>query len=321
MKSRQWIKTFISKVKKNPDLREDGLRFDAGQTTMFQRQLEYFIRELFNVEYPEHKSKMFFPVDNSAPNGTTTVTHRQYDTAGRAKVIANYADDIPLVNVIGTEFPTQVVGLGAGYEISIQDLRAAAMAGVPLEAELADAARNAIELGIDEVAAVGDADAGLVGFLNHASIPLVAPDNAPWSGATPDEIVADIEKLWASIAVATNQIHMPDTLLLDPASWGHLNQRMTDTDVNIKKYLLANLENLKGLDQWYRLTDAGAASTTRIMAYQRTPRTGRIIIPQEFEQFSPQQRNYSYIVPCHARVGGAKIPYPFAFAHMDGTGA
>ena len=43
-----------------------------------------------------------------------------------------------------------------------------------------------------------------------------------------------------------------------------------------------------------------------------------LIIPQEFESFPPQARNLSFVVNCHARVGGVSWRYPLAAAYMDG---
>lgn len=321
MKLRQWINLFVAKVAGSPMIREDGLRLDAGETALLTQQLESMMTELFNTEYAELKTRRFFPVDNSQPNGARTVAYRQYDKAGKAKIIANYGDDLPLVNVQGRKHITPVVGLGAGYELSIQDLRAAAMAGVPLDTMMAETARVAIEQGIDELAAVGDADAGIEGFLNHSNIPVVTTPTGTWSTASPDEIIADVEELWASIPLATLQLHFPNTLLVDPVSWKHMNKRLTDSSISVKKYLLENLEGLTGIDQWHRLQTAGAAGVSRIMAYQKAPRTGRILIPQEFESFPPQERNLSFQVPCHARCAGAMVPFPLAYAYMDGTGA
>jgi hypothetical protein len=320
MRLRQWITSFVARVIANPTIREDGRRLDAGETALLTQQLEHMMTELFNVEYPELKTRRYFPTDNSTPTGARTVAYRQYDKAGKAKIIANYGDDIPLVNVKGRKFYIPIVGLAAGYEISIQDIRAAAMANVPLDTMLAEVARMAIEFGIEELAAEGDADAGIVGFLNHPDIPIVPAVTGTWSTASPEQIIADCEEIWQSIPIVTKQIHYPTTLLLDPVSYKHTNKHLTNSNVSVKKYLKENLEGLQELDQWHRLQTAGAGGVSRIMAYQKTPRTGRIVIPQEFEQFPPQERNLAYKVPAHARCGGAKIPYPKAFAYMDGTG-
>jgi hypothetical protein len=256
---KNWVDSFVKKAAVSDNVRVDGCRMDAGETAMLAQQLEYMMAELFDVEYPELKSRRFFPVDNSVPTGAETFSYRQYDKMGRAKIIGNYSDDLPLVNVQGTKFVNKIVGLGDGYEISIQSIRAAAMAGVPLDSTLADTARMAIEQSIDELAAFGDADAGLSGFLNEANIPLVAPSTGTWSTASADEIIADVQKLWQSIPTATNQIHMPDTLLVDTTSWGYLQRpRSTDNDTSIAKWLLGNLEGIRNIDQWYKLDTADA---------------------------------------------------------------
>ena len=56
-----------------------------------------------------------------------------------------------------------------------------------------------------------------------------------------------------------------------------------------------------------------------MVAYQRDPMVLQLEIPQEFEQFPPQARGLSFVVPCHARIGGVHMHYPLAVAYMDGT--
>ena len=296
-------------------------RNDALETAVFARQLEHIYTKTYDVLYPEFKARKFIPLDSSVPSGASSFTYRQFDEVGFAKMVANYADDIPDVTLFGKEFTANCHSMVVGYSYSIQDIRRAQMAGLPLTDQLARIAKRAVEAKIDSIAAFGDSTLGFTGFLNNANVPLVSVITGTWSTATADQIVADLDKLVNSIVIATKGVHMPDTLLLDISSFTLLNskQRSLASDVTILKWYLANNAFITNIDHWYLLATADAAGTgKRAVCYQRNQDVLGLVIPQEFEQFPPQVKNLSFFVPCHARIGGVKIPYPLAIAYMDG---
>jgi hypothetical protein len=309
-------------VKKATEVFAKGdMRFDAAQSMMLERQLEHMVTELYDIEYPTLKAKTLFPVDHSVPTGAETYVYRSFDKVGQAKIGGNYSDDSPLVNGSVTETPGKIVPLRDAYAISIQDIRAAAMAGVPISSRLAETARYVIEQGIDDLVANGNADVGISGVLDHPDVPAaITPDTGTWSTASPDEIIVDVQKLWHSISTATNMIHRPNTLVVDTTSWQRLQVRLTDNDITVARWLLQNLDNCQAIEQWHYLDTAGSGGVPRLMAYDRTPRVVSIIIPQEFEQFEPERNGLVWKTECHARCGGIDLFYPHAFAYMDGIG-
>jgi hypothetical protein len=219
MDSKAWVEKAVQTFSVDKPIRQDGQRLDASQTAMMTQQLEHMIEELFNIQYPELKSSKFFPFDTSFNPGAETIAYMVYDRYGEAKLITNYSDDLPTVNIDGTKETSNVRGVGSSYIISIEDLRAAAMANVPLPTEMASVCRYAVELKIDELVAFGNTETGINGFLNSTVIPDVGPDTGSWGTANPDEIIGDVVKLWNSIPAATNQIHQPNMLLVDQVSW------------------------------------------------------------------------------------------------------
>jgi len=315
---------FIDQDWLQKELARRGIRLDAGETAAFARQLEYIYARTFDVRYAELKARRYIPVDNSVDPGAEFYTYRQWDQFGMAKLIANYADDLPRVDVLAKEYPAPIHSLGSSYGYSIQDLRRAAMAGSQLDSKRAMACRRANEQAVDEIAAFGDADAGLGGFTNHANVPIIGADNAPWSSATPLEIIADLNKLVNSIVTATLETFTPDTVILDTASFQIMNttpmSTTGDADKTILRFWLDNNPYVRNVDQWVKLTDAGAGGVTRIVAYKRDPEVLELVIPQEFEQFPPQARNLAFVIPTHSRIGGVSVRYPLAMAYMDGTG-
>jgi hypothetical protein len=306
-----------------------GQRLDARETAILARQLEHVKARTYDVKYPALQARRFLPVSNEVPTGAESITYRQWDQYGMAKVVANAADDLPLVDVVAREFTSRIKSLGDAYQYSIQDLRAAAQAGQPLDVMRAQAARRAIEAAIDEIAAFGLPEAGMPGFLNNANVPIIGPDTGGWAAAIAadavegaKDVLNDLNKLVNSIITATKNVHQPDTLLLDTASFALLASTPVgdSLDRTILRVFLDTNPFIRNVDQWHKLDEADAAGTgPRIVAYARNPEVMELEIPQEFEQFPPQARNLAFLIPCHARVGGVVIRYPLAIAYMDGV--
>lgn len=302
-------------------------RMDDKFTAVLNDELEFIKARTFDIQYPEMKARRFVPVSNEADPGAESITYRQWDEYGMAKIIANYADDLELVDALVEEFTSKVHGIGKAYQFSIQDLRRAALSGNRLDARRAMAARRAIERGIEQIAAFGaigtNPSGGLTGLLNHPNVPLVVPITGTWSTATAAEIIADLNKLVSSIVTSTKETQLPDTLILDQTSFALIAQKpvAVDNQTTVLRSFLANNPYIRNIDTWFlnELADTDGTGP-RVVAYRRDPEVLSLEIPQEFEQLPPEARNLSFIVNCHARVGGVLIYYPLAVAYMDGIG-
>jgi hypothetical protein len=110
-----------------------GLRLDSKFTATLEKEIEHVKTMTYDVVYPELKARTFIPVDNSANTGAETITYRQWDEFGMAQIIANYADDLPLIDALVEEFSQKVKPLGAAYQWSIKDLRRSDMSGSRLD--------------------------------------------------------------------------------------------------------------------------------------------------------------------------------------------
>lgn len=301
-------------------------RNDAGETAAFQRQLEYVIAETYRVEYPDLRAKDFIPVDTRVPSGAESFVWRLWDYAGMAKIISNFADDLPTVEILGAEKAQGIKSVGVGYTYSIQDVRAAQLANLPLETEKADAARRAHENKIEKLAAFGDSAEGLPGFLNNPNVPILSPPgdlNGAWlnPATNPKDILKDLHKLANSVRVATKGTHAPDTMLLPIEFFDHLSTlRLSDlTEVTVLQAFLKTSPYIKNVDQWVQLDKADALGTgPRVVVYQRNPRAVSLVIPQQFEQFPPQLQGLGFKIPCHSRIGGVVWRYPLSAAYADG---
>jgi hypothetical protein len=136
-----------------------GQRFDSASTAMFLRELTYVYQQTYDVKYADTVARKILAVDNRVNPGAESFVWRQYNHVGTAKVVDSYAEDFPNVEIFGAELQTRIVSLGASYQYTMQDMRAASMAGLPLETRKAEAARKAIENAVEAIAAFGDAAA------------------------------------------------------------------------------------------------------------------------------------------------------------------
>src|SRR5210317_1330193 len=120
-------------------------RMDEGLAAFFARELESKKAQSYDVLRAPLKGMQLVPVDSTAGSGAETITYQQYDMTGIAKVIANYADDLPRADISGKEFTARVKSVGNAYGYNLQEIRAAQYAGKSLEARRAEAAVRAMQ--------------------------------------------------------------------------------------------------------------------------------------------------------------------------------
>lgn len=298
---------------------------DANEGVLFARQLEYIESRVYDVKYPMLKARELFPVDYSVPTGAETFTYYMYDHQGAFNLITNYGDDFRRVNVTGVKTTGHIHGYGASVEYSVQDIRAANMAGVPLQDHEVQAARRASEQKLDEVAFTGETDGNLYGIMTHPNVPSAAVPNgaggtADWASKTPDEILDDMNSIVTDMVELTLGVEAPTDLILPIAQYNLIanTPRSATTDTTILEFFLRNNQYIRNVDSWYKLKGAGAGDTDVMLAYRRDPEVLQIVIPQEFEMFPAQPKNMAFNIPCHARFGGMRIRYPLAVSIRTG---
>jgi hypothetical protein len=300
-----------------------GWREDAKYTAVLEKRLEYLKTKVYQVMYPQFKARQLIPVSNEADPGAETITYEQWDDFGMAQIIANYADDLPLVDALAEDYTTKVKGIGAAYQYSIQDLKRSVMSGANLPEKKARAARRFIEQKIEDIAALGESAYGLTGFANNANVALTTPTTGTWSGATAAQIIADLDKLVSAIVVLTKETYPPTTIAMDVSLYNIIAHKRVsttgDTSRTVLEDYIASSPYITEIVSWNKLATADAAGTgPRIVAYSKDPDVMSLEIPQEFEQFPPQAKNLSFVIPTHARCAGVIMPLPMAVGYMDG---
>lgn len=303
------------------------MRFDSAEdaSVFFARELDYIKAQTYDVLYPEFNALKLFPVTSEVDIGAESITFYSYDKTGMAKIIQNYATDLPRVDLKGKPTTVPVKSIGASYGYSVQEMRASRMAGKSLDIRKGDAAKYVIDRAINQIAWAGDEETGLIGVLSPTNdIPLFTlPTNAAGTSTkfvdkTPQECLDNVKAILSYVDVLTKGVETPDTLALPADSYNYLahTPRSDQSDYSILKWILENMTELKSI---VKVPELNADSYITPYSgfgvgflYKKDEMKFSIENPLPFYQHPIQPKGLEFEVPCEARTAGAIIYYPLA---------
>lgn len=295
------------------------VNLDSAETMFFARELEHRKAQTYDVIRAPLKAFELIPVNTSAGPGAESIVYEQYDSTGIAKLISNYADDLPRSDVKGKEFIAPIRSVGGSYGYSLQEIRAANFAGKPLEQRKANSAARAQRELWNRIAFFGDADTGLPGWLSNPNVPnsaVVAGDatTTTWVTKTPVEILKDLNDAVNGVVSLTNDVERPNTVVLPIAQYTLIatTNAGTGSDATILEYFLRNSPFITAVEWANELDGAFTGGADGFIVYDRNPDKMTLEMPQMFEQLPVQERGLEYVVPCHSRIGGTIIYYPLS---------
>ena len=310
--------------------------FDSAEdaSVFFARELDYVKSQSYDVVYPKLTALNIFPVSSEVDPGAETITYYSYDKVGLAKIISNYATDLPRADVKGKPTTAIIKSIGASYGYSIQEMRASRMAGKSLDTRKAEAARYQIDYLNNKIAWNGDAETGLRGILSKENdIPIYVPavgasKSTKWADKDADEILADLTGMLRTMSEATKGVETPDTLAIPESVYITLqNKRIEGTATTLLKYIQENIPDISSIERCPELeatstdTNPYAAATDGqavALMYKNDPRKFTIENPLPFMQYPVQTQGLEMVVPCEARTAGAVIYYPMSLLIVTG---
>jgi hypothetical protein len=307
-------------------------RLDANETMVLERQLEFMRARTTDIERPEYKARKLVPITSEVDPGAETWAYAQWDRVGMAKIVANYADDIPKVATFAKRFVQAVETIALGYGWSWLDLLRTARAGVPLRTRLAAAVRDGFESRIETIAAIGIPETGAKGLLNNANVPAIAAAapatgaNTTWGGPdkTPLEIVGDLLAMENAIINNTKGTRSGDTLILPLSKLSYISQKSIyaaapgnpmDTVLSV---FLQKSRSVTNVEFWHFADTASPAGGPIALLYKRDPNVVHMELPLEQQELPPQAKNLSLEINSVGRIGGVAWEYPLAGVYMTG---
>lgn len=321
---------------------------DATETIFFERELEELKSRTYDVLYAPLAATRLIPVDNTTFTGATSVTYTQYDKTGSTNIIANYSDDLPLCDVRGQQFTSNLVSIGNAFEISIQDIRASVFAGKSLEQRKANSAAKAHMDRMNQIAFYGEPSLNVTGWLNNPAVysdrqdvadrtstgPIIRDGVNPpetilvdkvWENKTPTEILDDLNDAVTWIHDQSNGVEYPDTIAMPISRYQLIanTQMSPGSDTTIMQFFVRNnpsiiIEWANELKGAFTSANGSVTGLDGFIVYTRSADKFWQEIPQAFEMFPPQFNNLAYKVPCHSKHGGTIIAYPGSQAFRVG---
>jgi len=309
----------------------DGIRFDSvdAASIYMARELDSVKTKSYDKKYPRFNALNIFPVNTEANPGAETITFYTYDMEGFAKLIHDYATDLPRADANGESHTVKVFGIGVEYGYSNQDLRAARMAGKPLDAKKAESARYQNDNLTNKIAWMGDAGSGLLGVLSTGqNVPTytitagATSNKTSWLEKTADEILEDVKGMYSQVNETTMDVERPDTLVLPSNIHDALAfTRIPDTEQTVLGFIQEHAPNLKKIVSAAELNanavetnPYAAASNGQAVALLFTddPDCLEINIPMAYTQNQAEKRGLEVVIPCESRVAGAIIFRPMS---------
>lgn len=292
---------------------------DEQTSVFFARQLEHVRAQALEVKKAPMEAFQVFPVQTDIPVGAESAVQYIYDSLGTAKIISNYADDLPRVNVAATKQTVTVFDLGDSYGYNEKEIRNAQFANVNISARKALMARRAIDRKLDSIAWNGDETHNIIGFLNNPNISeygvtVNAAKTTKIEDMTADEAIKFFNNFIESIPLATHEVEHANTVLFYPKAYNHLaTTRIPDTMNTVLQFLQGVHPEVTRWMKVGKLAGAGNSGKDLVFAGYFDPSYIRLEIPERFRQHEVQKRNLEYVIDCTASAVGVTVFIPYAF--------
>jgi hypothetical protein len=310
-------------------------KLDDAESMFFENELRSLETRLWERKTPPFSAFTLFPISYEIDEGADTYEWREADVVGIARIISNDADDLPLVDAYEKKNTSHIRSIGDAFKYSTQEIRAAAMAGKPLEQRRRNSAARAIDLKMNQIAFAGSPKDDIRGVFQTSNASIVvaaaaaaAPNGIAWSaasGKTADEIIADMFSLVDTPNNVTNGVERVDTLVLPIAPYNYISalQKSAASDTTVLEFfrrvrpeiMVVSAAEMNSVAS----PPSGAAGPLSVaMAYTRSDEHLRMQIPMAQRALPPQPINLIQKVPVESRFGGVVVYLPLSMAFMEG---
>lgn len=275
--------------------------------------------EVLRKPYPEIKYSRMIPIDTSANPYAPSVTFFSQDSVGKPKFINGKGDDVPLVDILRDKFE-QTVHLGAiGYSFSLEEIGAAQQANRSLSSDGAEAAREAYERFVDEVAFIGSTQLGIEGLFNTTGITSAAAGQT-FAAGTPAQNLATINTQLTAIMTATNGVEMANTIVLPITVYGQLATQQIAPESTMTVLDFIRQANVYTTMTGQPLTiEASHRLTDTMVIYRRDPGVLKMHMPMPLMFIPPQARGLQIDTFGMFRFSPVNIRRPGAMRYVTGV--
>lgn len=306
------------------------LRMDAGETTILAQQLEEMEAEVYRADYPDVKTAQIIPIDTSGDPGAETVSFSDSDGNAKWQLMGEdgHVNDAPSQGMKRAKDAIHYYSFFHAFGWSVNDVRRAQRANVPLSTEQALLARESWEEAFEDIVAKGLSGTDLRGLLSYPGIDLDTEDDAWEDKTSASDLVALFMSVFNTKMEEVEGIDslMPNRYVLPLSIYNHLNtvpyvlggvdtgKTALDMCIERARRIVPDFQVM-----WWRkcrLAGAGGA-VHRALLYRADPRVLKAKVSVPFEMLPVQPENLRFKVPCHARTAGVMIRKPLGVKYID----
>lgn len=276
-------------------------------------QLTAALNRAYDKEYAENSVVNIFPVTNEIPGHAKYFEYPEFDGVGIAQIIADYSDDLPLVDAFMTEKQGKVFRFGNAFLISTDEIKAGAATGQSLSTRKQELAFEAHDNLLDKLVWSGSAPHGITSVFNHPNINNVV--GGTWNSAA--AAMTDITALIDAIETSTNGTHTATDILL-PASARRLMQELVpNTSISYAQLFATNNSgiNLRYLQILDNYDGAGGKAA---LAFEKSPLNMSIEVPEATNVLPGQPKDLHFKYPVTSKATGLIVYRPLTMAVMKG---
>ena len=277
-------------------------------------QLTAALNRAYEKEYSENSVVNIFPVTNEIPGHAKYFEYPEFDGAGIAQIIADYSDDLPLVDAFMNEKQGKVFRFGNAFLISIDEIKAGAATGQSLSTRKQALAFEAHDNLLDKLVWSGSAPHGIVSVFDQPNINNVVATPS-WNIA--DNAINDITAMIDAVETSTQGLlHVTDILL--PASARRVMQELVpNTSISYAQMFATNNSgiNLRYLQFLDNYDGAGGKAA---LAFEKSPLNMSIEIPEATNVLPGQPKDLHFKYPVTSKATGLIVYRPLTMAAIKG---
>jgi hypothetical protein len=305
-----------------------GIQFqDAQQAAGFAVPALYRTHAgVFEQKYPSFDYAGLVPVNTDGSMWDIGTLVYSGDMAGVAQYIGGKSFDIPNASVNLAQGITNFFLAGVGYELSLQEVNRASMMGVGIDGRKASASRAVAEKFIYDRVIRGSTVKNFTGLVNNASVPTANAPTGTWGTATAAQILTDVNTALNDVFTNSGETATANALLLPTTKFLFMNNtQLTNTNDSLLTFIKKNNSYTAITNQPLdirpsrELATAGASSTARMIAYEKSPDNMEFFLPGMFEFLAPfATSSMTWRVDGVMNVGQLEIYRPKTVSYRDG---
>lgn len=284
----------------------------AGLWTV--KQITASLNKAYETEYDQNSVVNLFPVSNEIPGYAKYFEYPVFDGVGIAQIVADYTDDLPLVDALATERQGKVFRFGNAFLISIDEIKVGQATGQSLSTRKQSLAFEAHDKLLDKLVWSGSTAHGIPSVFDYPNINNVVSAGS-WS--QPTTAVSDITSLLDIIETSTNGQHRATHLLLPTTARRIMQNLVPGTSVSYGEFFRQNNSGVT-VEFIQYLNDYNGTGTSAAIAYEKDPNNMAIEIPEATNALPAQPKDLHFKIPVTSKATGLIVYRPLTMAVMKG---